>query len=87
MQGFWQTESMIKELRNYEEHWRKGGTRVFLQKDLNRRMIDPLSGTETTGNLIILSGILLLMSYNIMEVLQTWIDTHHMIKTHDHGKV
>jgi hypothetical protein len=80
MQGFWQTESMIKELRHYEEHWRKGGTRDFLHKELSRKIFDPLSKIETVGNLIILSGILLLMSYNMIEVLQTWIDTHHIIK-------
>ena len=42
-------------------------------------MIDPLSGTEAVGNLMILSGILLLMCYNMIEVLQTWTDTHRII--------
>ena len=80
MQGYWQTDSLIKEIRNYEEHWRKSGMRRFLEKELNRKIIDPLNETEITRNLIILPEILLLMIYHIIEVLQTWIDTFKLVK-------
>jgi hypothetical protein len=84
MQGFWQVESMIKEIRNYEEHWKKFG-RDFLEKELNRKMLDPLNLTESTGNLLILPSILILMTYNFTEILQTWLDTNYLIKSNNIG--
>jgi hypothetical protein len=80
IQGYWQVASMVKELRNHEEHWKKASLRAYLEKELNRKMTDPLNSAETTGNLIVLSGILLLMAYNVIEILQTWIDTMNLYR-------
>lgn len=80
MQGYWQVESMIIELRNHEEHWRKGGGRKFLKDELKRKIIDPITDSETSGNHIILASILILMSYLFVDVLQTWLDTVNLLK-------
>lgn len=73
MQGYWQTESMVREMRNHEEHWRRDG-KSFL-KTLKRSQIDPLSNAETTANVFTLSSSIILLSHHFVEILQTWLDT------------
>jgi hypothetical protein len=83
MQGYWQVESMIIELRNHEEHWRKGGGRKFLKEDLKRKIMDPVTNSETPGNHIILVSVLVLLSYLFVDVLQTWLDTITLLETYN----
>ena len=79
-QGYWQVESMVTELRNHTEHWRKRGGKVFLNSILKRPMKDPISGTESPANFIILVSVLLLVCYHFIDVMQTWIDTDTFLK-------
>jgi len=79
-QGYWQVEPMMTELRNHVEHWKKRGNKTYLKKELGRDMIDPISETESSGNLIVLISVLLLVSYHFIDVLQTWIDTDNYLK-------
>jgi len=81
MHGYFQVESMITELRNHEEHWRKSGGRKFLKNDLNRKIIDPITNAETSGNHIVLVGILILAGYLFIDVLQTWLDTVTLLQS------
>jgi hypothetical protein len=79
-QGYWQVEPMMTELRNHVEHWKKRGNKTYLKKELGRDMIDPISETESSGNLIILTSVLLLVSYHFIDVLQAWVDTDNYLK-------
>ena len=75
MQGFWQVEGMLVEFRNHLEHWRKRGSRQFVEKTLKRKIQDPISEIESPANFVILTSILVLISYQFIEVMQTWLDT------------
>ena len=79
-QGYFQVESMIDGLRNLTEHWKKKTGRDFLQNKLKRKMIDPVTGIQSPGNIFSLVSISILMSYQIIEILQTWIDTDTFTK-------
>ena len=78
MQGYWQAESMIKEMRNHNEHWKRDGT-DFLN-EMKRQMIDPVSQAEASANVFTLSSSLIIMAHYFIEALQTWIDTSKLIK-------
>jgi len=78
MQGYWQAESMIKEMRNHNEHWKRDGT-DFLNK-MKRPMADPLSQAEASSNVFTLSSALIIITHYFIEALQTWIDTSKLIK-------
>lgn len=78
MQGYWQTESMIREMRNHQEHWKRDGKDILDQ--LKRRMEDPISEAETTANAFTLCSALTLMSHQFIEILQTWLDTSKLIE-------
>ena len=79
MQGYWQTDSLIRELRNQNEHFIRDG-KNFLKNNLQRQMADPLSNAETTANVFTLCSSLILVSHHFAEILQTWIDTSKLIK-------
>ncbi len=79
-QGYWRVEEMIKQLRNYTEHAIENENKRFLKKTLKRELEDPISKNEDTGNFLILVSTMFLMSYQFIEVMQTWIDTDTFLK-------
>ena len=78
-QGFWQVEDMIKELRNHAEHCMEPENKSYLKKQFGREIKDPILENESVGNFLILVSILFLMSYQFIEVMQTWIDTEKFL--------
>jgi len=79
-QGYWQVESIMTDLRNHTEHWKKRGNKLYLNNELKRSMQDPISDTESPGNFIILINILVLICHHFIDVMQTWVDTDTILK-------
>ena len=81
-QGYWLVDYMLTELRNHEEHWKKGDdTRKYLKNELHRNTLsDPITESESPGNFFILISILFLISYFFIEIMQTWVDTDEFLK-------
>lgn len=79
MQGYWQSDSLIREMRNQNEHFIRDG-KNYLKKTFHRQMADPISQAETTANVFTLCSSLILVSHHFAEILQTWIDTSKLIK-------
>lgn len=81
-QGYWLVDYMLTELRNHEEHWKKGDeTRKYLKNELNRDTLsDPIIDAESPGNFLITISILFLISYFFIEIMQTWVDTDEFLK-------
>ena len=80
MQGFEGVEHMIQRLRNGTEHKDDKDGLKILKKKLNRTVEDPISHTQTFGNIITLCSVLTLCSYQFDEIIQTWIDTNTFVK-------
>ncbi|QUC64382.1 hypothetical protein NsoK4_08125 [Nitrosopumilus sp. K4] len=79
-QGYWRVETMLKELRNHTEHWKKGESKAYLSNKLKRISEDPISNIESPGNFLILISVLMLVSYHFIDIMQTWIDTDTILK-------
>jgi len=78
MQGYWETESMVREIRNLATHWKRDG-RKFLESDLGRTMKDPISNAPSSVNFFTIVSELILMAHQFIEILQTWLDTCRLV--------
>lgn len=79
-QGYWQVENMIKELRNHTEHCMQDNNKSFLRNKLDRMIKDPVTEINSAGNFFTLISVVLLMTHQFIEVMQTWVDTVKLVE-------
>ena len=70
--------TMLSNIRNFQTHKEDAFTSTQFEL-AGRKVSDPLSGISNPGNYIVLVNIVILSTYQFIEILQTWVDTQARI--------
>lgn len=66
--------NLTQSIRNFVSHVKDPKTKRLLTS-LNREITDPVSDANSSGNMFVLTGMIILVIHEFREVLQTWLDT------------
>ena len=72
--------TMLNNIRNFQTHKEDAFTSTQFEK-ANRKISEPLSGISNPGNYIVMVNLVILATYQFIEILQVWIDTQNRIRT------
>lgn len=66
--------NLTHQIRNFISHVKDPKTKRFL-KSLNREITEPISDSNSSGNIFVLTSMITILIHEFREVLQTWLDT------------